>query len=191
MQENERWMALVQERNRIRQIAAERSQLIHNAKGKTVEYFDEKIAATKELEKRAWLVVAALESEPQVFEWVQKKWVAETLLANQLQGLRMCFADGHYWLRMPVLIKMMQIPEMMDHLVECMTDGRDIGYLQYYQKVIKKTGRGFTREHCLARNGAALRQRKVIDRPRKIKELIKLFRLSKSDLASVGVPWPA
>ena len=72
MQENERWMALVQERNRIRQIAAERSQLIHNAKGKTVEYFDEKIAATKELEKRVWLIVAALESEPQVFEWVQK-----------------------------------------------------------------------------------------------------------------------
>ena len=31
----------------------------------------------------------------------------------------------------------------MDYLVECMTDGRDIGYLQYYQKVMKeKTGRG-------------------------------------------------
>jgi hypothetical protein len=58
-----------------------------------VEYFDEKIAATKESEKRVWLVVAALESEPQVFEWVQKKWVAETLLANQLQGLRMYFCE--------------------------------------------------------------------------------------------------
>jgi hypothetical protein len=61
--------------------------------------------------------------------------------------------------------------------------------MKYHNYDLRKMGRNF-RAYLLARNGAALRQRKVIDRPRKIKELIKLFRLSKSDLASVGVPWP-
>ena len=145
-----------------------------------------------------WLVVAALEDKPEVSEWARKVSVTE-LLANQSRGLRVCFAGTlvagttyvDIWVSLLVLSKMMKIPEIAEHLVECMSVLQNMYYLEYYEKCLKsRTGSGFTREHCLARNGAALRQRKIIRNPGKIKRLIKLFRLSKSDLASVGVPWP-
>ena len=180
----------MQEHNQITRKRRERRELFREAKEKNVEYFEEKIAATEELEKRVWLVVTALESKPEVIKWAQKI-LAETLLPNQSQGLRICFAGNHYWVDPSVLDIMIKMPEIAEHLVECMSSTYRMRHLKYYNNSLKdRTGRGFTREHCLARNGVALRQRKIIRSPGKLKALIKMFGLSKSDLASVGVPWP-
>ena len=122
-----------------------------------------------------------------LFKWIQTVPAVEILLANQKQGLRQhSFRENHE----PLWSSFVKVaPELVLHLAEVMLSTRSVSYMRQFAEETKyTTGCSFTRTHRLAENGMVLR---ILSRNLwELKYLIKWLGLSKSDLASVGVPWP-
>lgn len=155
-----------------------------------VEYLKNKYAniPVEDTKTRAILVLAALEDgRAEAEKWVQTVPAVEILLANEKQGLRQqSFREEHE----PLWSSFVKVaPELMLHLAEVMLSARSVSYMRQFAEEMKyTTGCSFTRTHCLAENGMVLR---ILSRNLwELKYLIKWLGLSKSDLASVGVPWP-
>lgn len=150
------------------------------------EYFHEQFnTGIKNRTKQALLIMAALGGGPRVTEWAYKQPIAEIMLENNRQGLILCLTVykemyNRYARGFEALAK---IPEVAANLLESVISLRDLKCArEHFHQKFK-----FTRENCLHQNGAVLRR---FFRRSEIKWLITKYGLSKSDLASVGLPWP-
>ena len=154
------------------------------------EYFSKLYAtfSAEHLLQRIQIIVAALGGGLRTREWVQTLPLAEIMMANNQQGLRLCF-DYRNRHRIPweSFVQILEIPGAAEYAAECIISSDSIYRLEQYSYEMKKqTGHDF-RAYLLARTGAALHA--VKDHMTK-KALIRRYKLTKSDLASIGMPWP-
>jgi hypothetical protein len=152
------------------------------------EYFSKLYAtfSAEHLRQRIRIIVAALGGGLRTREWVQTLPLAEIMMVNNQQGLRLCFNYGR---KIPweSFAQILEIPGAAEYVAEYIISSNGTYTLERYSHEMKKqTGHDF-RAYLLARTGAALHA--VKDHMTK-KALIRRYKLTKSDLASIGMPWP-
>jgi hypothetical protein len=154
-----------------------------------VGHFVAHLALARELGNfatEALLIAHALKGAPEVCAWGQAQQVAKAMLDFDGIILKICvknvFAKGGLQ-RLGILL---DIPVVAKLILECAVI-ISVRHLKEIDWVARLKKRPFTRADCLARGGAVMRAA----RKRHVQLwLVKKYKLSRSDFASVGLRFP-